>query len=64
MRLGDEVSDSSEARTVSLRVFMPEDIRTVFKSECVLENVSMSEKAVELIREWLKEKGKLEQKGK
>jgi hypothetical protein len=53
------VTDSSEGKTVSLRVFMPEDLRTVFKSECVLENVSMSEKTVELIREWLVEKGKL-----
>ncbi|MFM7448543.1 MAG: hypothetical protein ACKO24_08095 [Leptolyngbyaceae cyanobacterium] len=41
---------------MSLRVFMPEDVRAKFKSVCALENVSMSEKAVELIQEWLQEK--------
>ena len=37
---------------------MPEEVRTKFKSECVLEGISMSEKAVELIQAWLKEKAK------
>ena len=59
LRRGDEVTGKSEGKPVSVRIFMPEDIRTVFKSECVLENVSMSEKAVELIQEWINNKGKL-----
>ena len=58
LRCGDEVTGKSEGKPVSVRIFMPEDIRTVFKSECVLENVSMSEKAVELIQEWINSKGK------
>ena len=58
LRRGEEVTDKSEGKPVSVRIFMTEDIRTVFKSECVLENVSMSEKAVELIQEWIKTKGK------
>lgn len=55
---------SDEGKTVSLRIFMPEDLRTVFKSECVLENVSMSEKCVELIQQWLAEKGKTQKADK
>jgi len=41
---------------------MPEDVRTKFKSECVLDGVSMSEKAVELIQQWLQEKTQSKQK--
>jgi hypothetical protein len=57
-----DVTESNEDKTVSLRIFMPEDVRTKFKSECVLEGISMSEKAVELIQQWLQEKTQSKQK--
>ena len=56
------MTESNEDKTVSLRIFMPEDVRTKFKSECVLDGVSMSEKAVELIQQWLQEKTQSKQK--
>jgi hypothetical protein len=43
-------------KSVSLRVFMTEETRTKFKSECVLTGVSMSEQVVRLIDDWLKDR--------
>jgi len=42
-------------KTVSFRVFLPDSERTAFKVECAQEKTTMSQKARELIQNWLKE---------
>lgn len=50
----------AEPKLVKFQIHLPEDLRTQFKAECVLEGVTMNEIAIELIRGWLKEKAKHE----
>ena len=48
----------AEPKLVKFQIHLPEDLRTQFKAECVLEGVTMNEVAIELIRDWLKDKSK------
>ncbi len=44
---------SEEEKMVNFRVFLPEEDRTRFKVACAKNRTTMSQQAVELIREWL-----------
>jgi len=44
---------SEEEKSVNFRVFLSESDRTRFKVACAKNRTTMSQKAVELIREWL-----------
>jgi hypothetical protein len=44
---------SEEEKTVNFRVFLSEEDRTRFKVACAKNRTTMSQQAVELIREWL-----------
>lgn len=46
---------SEDERTVNFRVFLPESERTRFKVACAKHRTTMSQQALELIREWLRE---------
>jgi hypothetical protein len=45
---------SEEERTVNFRVFLPESERMKFKVACAKHRTTMSQQALELIREWCK----------
>jgi ParG len=45
---------SEEEKTVNFRVFLSESERTRFKIACAKNRTTMSQQALELIRQWLK----------
>ncbi|NEO99731.1 MAG: hypothetical protein F6K58_13845 [Symploca sp. SIO2E9] len=45
---------SEQEKTVNFRVFLTESERTRFKVACAQNRTTMSQQALELIREWLK----------
>lgn len=50
----DRTVVSEQEKTVNFRVFLSEPERTRFKVACAKSRTTMSQQAVELIREWLK----------
>ncbi|NJN22014.1 MAG: ParG [Leptolyngbya sp. RL_3_1] len=43
------------AKTVAIRVQLPDTLRAKFKAHCALAEQTMSEKVIELIERWLAE---------
>lgn len=50
----DRLVVSEEEKTVNFRVFLSESERTSFKIACAKNRTTMSQQALELIRQWLK----------
>jgi ParG len=50
----DRLVVSQEDKTVNFRVFLSESERTSFKIACAKNRTTMSQQALELIRQWLK----------
>ncbi len=49
----DNPPDQAQANDVFIRVFLSSDVRTRFKVACAQSGAAMSEKARELIEEWV-----------
>lgn len=45
----------SEEKLVSIRVFMPDDLRAKFKAQCALESRTMNDVVVSLVEEWIQQ---------
>lgn len=52
------MSETIDDKTVSFRVFLSDEERTRFKVECAKDKTTMSQRARELIRQWLDEKAR------
>jgi hypothetical protein len=63
MESTDMAADSSEDKVVGLRVLLTEGERTEFKIECAKERTTMSQKAKELITDWMEERKAVEDGG-
>jgi len=48
----------SEEKQVTYRMFMPESMRSKFKSLCALKQVSMNEILIDLVSKWIQEEEK------
>ena len=53
--LGCYVGGTMEAKTVAIRVQMPDTLRAKFKAQCALQSKTMNEVVIELIEGWLSE---------
>jgi hypothetical protein len=42
----------TESKTVSVKIYLPEDLRARFKSACALQKVSMNEVLLDFVEEW------------
>jgi hypothetical protein len=52
-----------EEKLVRLQVQLPENLRTRFKSRCVLEGATMNEMVLKLLEEWTDKKEESNGKG-
>ncbi len=48
----------SESKQVSVKIYLPEDLRARFKSACALRKVSMNEVLLDFVQEWTEENEK------
>lgn len=46
----------SESKQVSVKIYLPEDLRARFKSACALQKVSMNEVLLDFVEDWTKNK--------
>jgi hypothetical protein len=42
----------TENKTVSVKIYLPEDLRARFKSACALQKISMNEVLLDFVEEW------------
>jgi hypothetical protein len=42
----------SETKQVSVKIYLPEDLRARFKSACALQKVSMNQILLDFVEEW------------
>lgn len=42
----------SESKQVSVKIYLPEDLRARFKSACALQKVSMNQILLDFVEEW------------
>ena len=45
----------TSSKMVKIQMQLPEDLRTRFKSKCVLDGATMNEVLVKLVKEWTEE---------
>lgn len=43
----------TENKTVSVKIYLPEDLRARFKSACALQKISMNEVLLDFVEEWI-----------